>query len=333
MEERILEKLRKVLALTTSPVEGEAQAAAAHLQRLLTQYNLDIADLEKRGAGKPAVHRDDHDLGKAAFKWKLDLAEGIASFYYCYPLVNRITKTVAFVGRPDNVQSLQMLYKWLMDQIKVIARDERRNHFDTTGEHIDPLRWQVKFGEGAVERLIDRLTEMKARQEEDAAMADGADDPSCTALAVMGDERNREISDWLESQGMRRIDGRESKRDREYRERREREEARLEALKATDIEAYYAECPWERPKTPEQEEADRLKWEAYLKKERQRDERNRKRRASYIPTGGYREARTDWNKLEQESTARSSGYKAGDRINVQPFIGDGKRNKSKGSLE
>lgn len=308
MEVDIKDKLRKILELTNSPVEGEAQAAAAHLQRLLTKYNLDIADLERKGAHRPGVKEASHDLGKAAFKWKLDLAEEIADFYYCYPLVNRYTKTVAFVGRPDNVQSLQMLYAWIIEQIKRIAKEERRKHYDETGEHIDPLRWQVNFGVGAVERLAERLREQRARMEEDQS-----DAGEVTALALC---HKSEISDYLEERGLRRVDGRETKREREYREKRDKENARLEALKETDLEAYYQECPWDRPRTPEQEAAEEKRWKDYLKKE----ERNRKKRERYIPTGGYREKQTDHRQIEQAETATGAGRRAAEKVNLQPFI-------------
>lgn len=321
--ERLVEKLRKVLALTTSSIEGEAQAAAAHLQRLLTQHNLSIADLEQKG-GQPApgVHEQRHDLGKAAFTWKLDLADSIAEFYYCYPLVNRSTKTVAFIGRPDNVEALQMLYAWLIDQIRRIATAERRKHFDETGEHIDPLRWQVRFGVGCVERLHERLTEMRARQEEDEATVNGG--AECTALAI---HHKSEISDYLEKKFGRRVDGRETQRGREYRAKREAEDVRLAALKEADIEAYYRECPWDRPETEEQK-AEREKRDAdYWKKQEAKERKNARKRDSYVPRGGYRVKQTDWRKEEQGATAQGAGRRSADKVNLTPFVAGGKAPK------
>src|SRR5437762_2888653 len=103
-DQHLINRLRKVLALTSSPMEHEAQLAAERLRELLTKHNLDMADLEEKGGRvPPSIHEAGHDLGKAAFKWKLDLAEGISEFYYCVGLVNRYSKTVTFVGRPDNV--------------------------------------------------------------------------------------------------------------------------------------------------------------------------------------------------------------------------------------
>lgn len=154
-KERMMERLRKLLEVQNrAATEAEAQQAATLLQRFLTEHNLSVADLERRGQTAPQMAEGQHDLGKAAWKWKLDLAEGIAEFYYCAPLVDRRTKTVAFAGRPDNVEALTMLYAWVCDQIKQVATSERRSHFESTGEHIDPLRWQINFGEGAAERII-----------------------------------------------------------------------------------------------------------------------------------------------------------------------------------
>lgn len=325
--ERLMARLAKLLQFSRdSTSEAQAALAATKLQELLTEHNLDIADLEKRGSrNAPEVRQHGHDLGKAAFTWKLNLAEMIAQYYFCHPIVDRTRKTVSFVGRPDNVESLQMLYAWVIDQIKKIATQERRNHFDTTGEHIDPLRWQIQFGIGAVERLEERLIEMKARQEEDREGTDAESKVTALVVAFKG-----EISDYLEEKFGYRIDGRETKERRERRERREKEELRLATLKETDIEAYYDECPWERPETEEQkkarEERDAKYWKEYEKKQ----ERNRKKREAYIPTGGRREKRTDWNKLDQESTARESGRKNADRVNLTPFLNPGKT--PKGSL-
>lgn len=309
MNSTLTDKLRKVLALTESPNENEAAAATAHLHRLLSEHNLSIADLEARGhQSKPGVKEDAHDLGKAAFKWKLDLAEHIADFYYCYSIVDRHAKTVKFLGRPDNVESLQMLYAWVIDQIKRISTDERKRHCATTGEHIDPLRWQVGFGLGAVERLIVRLNEMREQQQSDAG----------TGLVV---HHRAEVSDYLEEKYGFRADGQETARSRKYRIEREQREAELQVLKLTDIEAYYAHRPWERPETPEQA-AERVKREQQAEKREARNARNRTGRAwrDISPEQERRDA--------QQYEARMSGRAASSRINLQPFVEGGTHGKT-----
>lgn len=312
MDDHIVEKLRKVLALTTSPVEGEAQAAAGKLQELLTKHNLDIADLEVRGSGKPQVKEEGHDLGKAAFTWKLDLAEGIARYYFCHPMVDRTRKTVRFVGRPDNVESLQMLYRWLIDQIKRVSGDERKKWMEESGEHVDPLRWQVNFGIGAASRLKERLQEKADREREDCKIY---------ALVVHHDA---EISDYLEKQYGYRTDGKKTAQQQKWDEEWEQRKKADEELKKTDIEAYYAKYPWRRPPTEEQ----------IKQMEREDRKREKARQRRWERGGGYRyrrpETEEERRKRIQGEEAHTSGHKAGGSINLEPFVEKGADRKQVG---
>lgn len=308
MDTKLVERLWKILALTESPVEGEAQAAALKLQELLTQHNLSIADLEKRGAAIPQVGESAHDLGKAGFTWKLDLAETIADHYFCHAIVSRYRKTVSFVGRPDNVESLQMLYAWVIDQVKRISAEERKAHCLATGEHIDPLRWQVNFGLGVVQRLGRRLREMREKE---------AADSTCTALVI---HHKSEISDWLEQQGESRIDGKLTKAEQEARERYEARCKADEELKASNPEAYYDKYPWERPAPPETDK-ERIARE-------KKEARNAARRTG--PAYRYRHvSEEELTRQDQADRARASGRNAADRVNLKPFIKDGETKKRK----
>jgi hypothetical protein len=300
VNERIVERLQKVLALMSSPMEGEAQAAAHKLEELLTLHNLSMADLEMKGGSKPDVLEDKHDLGKAAFTWKLNLAEGIAKYYYCHPIVNRYAKTVRFVGRKDNVESLKMLYSWLIDQIKRISGEERKIYMQKNEEHIDPLRWQVNFGIGAVSRLQEMLKEKTER-----------DNQSVMALVV---HHETEISDYMEKQYGYRTDGQKTEREKEQDKEREERRKRKEELKARDLEAYYQEYPWERPLT-EKEQAKRDKEQAKADRawEKRWERRNsRESRKTY--------SIKDLEKMRQGRDSRKAGYAAGSRLNLEPFV-------------
>lgn len=314
MDTNIVERLKKIMALTTSPVEGEAQAATAMLAKLLTDHNLSIADLESKGhKPAPGIKADAHDLGKAAFTWKLNLAEAIADHFYCHSMVNRTSKTVQFVGRPDNVDSLRALYAWVIDQIKRIASDERRTYQETTGEHIDPLRWQVNFGVGAVERLTDRLEELRKAQS-----------VSTTALVI---HHQTEISDYLEDKLGYRVDGQQTKAQRERAERYAKTEAVRKASKADaeaagNLELHYVNYPWDRPYQPEpmtkaqtkaQERRDERANDAWDRKQARRNQAEDRRwdNPAYA------------KQQDQAATSRRIGRKAADKVNLQPFIAGG----------
>lgn len=317
MDAKLFDKLEKVMRLAKSGVEGEAQTAAAILQKMLLEHNLSIADLEKKGAvHAPPVAEKGHDLGKAAFAWKLDLAEAVATYYYCHPLVDRRLKTVAFIGRPDNVESLQMLYAWLIDQIKRIAREERTKYAEDHHEHIDPLRWQVNFGVGAVQRLEHRLEKQKQEQTTQAARNEYGD---IVALAIHHETENQ---DFMEQKYGYRTDGRETKRDRERREKYEEIERKDREWLVRDPDGYYARYPWRRPMTEEQRKAREDELSKLEQIERKRRERNRKKRMNYIPRPRYRDDYDPEKERaeDQAYSARESGKKAADRINLTPFI-------------
>lgn len=316
MEEKIVERVRRLFELSKSTNEAEAALAAEHMQRILTAHNMEVADLELKGQSKaPGIREKGHDLGKAAFKWKLQLAEIIAEHYFCVPLVDHRKKTVAFVGRPDNVDSLEMLYGWVIDQIKIIARKEREANFKATGEHIDPLRWQVHFGEGAIIRLETRFANLRGKQSE-----------ATSALVV---HHASEVSDYLEDTYGYRVDGMPTKRDREYAERWRAKRKADELLKATDLEEYYRQNPWARPLTPEQEAEKAIKDAEYRLRQAQeqlkwekKEEARRKREANRpAKVKSYKQMRME----EQCETAHYSGRRAADQINLKPFLQEGKQ--------
>jgi hypothetical protein len=319
MNAELISKLQKIMALTTSPVEGEAQAATAMLQRLLTQHNLDIADLEQKGAKAPTIEEQGHDLGKAAFKWKLDLAEMIASHFYCHSIVNRTAKTVVFLGRPDNVESMKMLYAWLIDQIRQISSVKRKAHQEETGEHIDPLRWQVSFGVGLVSRLGDRLAEIKTRREQDAA------DKAGVALVL---HHQSEISDYTETKYGFRTDGRQTKAAAASAAYWAKREAEMAELKKTDPEAYYAARPWDRPEAPKTDaqkarEAKKEAKEQAKRRERWAREDARAEEKERNMSPAQRRA------LAQAENAKASGRSSAKEVNLEPFLGDGKHKGAK----
>lgn len=323
LDDRLIAKLRAILARTQSPEEGEAATAMEMLQRFLLQHNLSVADLESKGQqAKAKVTERGIDLGKAAFTWKLDLAESIAEHYFCVGIVNRYDKTkkatITFIGRPDNVESLNMLYNWVMEQIKRLAAESRKLHQVENGQHIDPLRWQVNFGSGCVARLMDRLGTAKANA-----------DANTTSLVI---HHMSEISDYTEEKYDRRYDGEDTEKQKKrnayweaYYERRDQERAEQKAKDQEwldrDPVGYYEEHPDRHPREIERR----------TKEAARREARNQRRRENYVPRGRWSSSRNA-DKEEQGYTAHQAGRAAGDKVNLEPFLtgkvaGDGKLGK------
>lgn len=310
MDPKLADKLTRILALTNSPMEHEAQAATEMLAKLLLKHNLEIADLEAAGTaaaptiGEHAVSAAMRADGKAEAKgnawfgaWKLDLASALAEHFFCYAIRKDYARSVVFVGRPDNTESLQMLYNWLVTQISTLTPAERRAYAERTGENIHAVRWYKAFTAGAVQRIAERLRELKAQQ---------AQDVGTSALVV---HHMAEVSDYLESIGKYRVDGKLTKKQQEQQEEQRRRDAAWKELLVTDPEAAYRARPWERPLTPEQH--------AKQEKENAAWSKRHARRRRYM-TG------EEMERDLQSLCARHVGAIAAGTINLQPFVAAGK---------
>lgn len=298
-QEKLLTKLRQILAMTKSPNENEAAVAASMLQKFLTDYNMEIADLEDKGQAKSKVGKNDFDLGKAVYiwTWKIQLAEGLARHFYCVALNQYGTNNLSFVGRPENVEALKMLFNWLIDQIKRLATAERKAR--PSAANIHPMRWQMSFGEGVVPRLMERLQELR---EEQAASYEG------TQELVL--HHDAELSDWLEANGKRRIDGQKTKSQIENEARWEAYNKEKADLLESDPVAYYKKFPNE---TPEAKAAAEKRFQTRLK-------RSAAARNSAWNRG------TSWKTSMMESdkdTAYTAGRNSADKVNLQPFLNKG----------
>jgi len=330
MEAKLLEKMKKLMNLRDrAGTEGEAQAAATQLQKLLTEHNLSVADLESKGQAAPEATQQQVDLGKAAFPWKLNLAKAVAEHFFCIALIRN--KRPTFIGRPDNVESLQMTYAWLIDQIALVAREERRKHAETTGEHVDGLRWQLHFGLGAVDRLGEKLKAEKARHTVEVARNDMGD------VVAMTISRTREANDYLEKHYGYRNDGQKTQHDIEQDkrwkewEKQNAERKQIEAqLLATNPTEYYRQFPERSPTAIAKRQEQEAREREYARKREEAAEKRRCESGYYDRQQERRQARDEkyWSpeameKREQERRAQKVGRTAADSINITPFIGGG----------
>ena len=323
---QLVEKLRKVMALMDSPNEGEAQAAAAHLARLLEKHNLEVADLEAEGQDKAPVEVADqadisnNPLNDSTVAWKCDLARAVAEHFYCYADVPYGDYRVRFIGRRENLDSLHLLYEWFIKQIKRLAKEERRVHLETTGEDIPGIRWQIAFADGCIRRLGERLFEERERHATKES----------TGLVV---SHTSEVNDWMEDNWGFRRDGRKT----EKQEKREQEYKGLIAKKAELLAAdpgeYYRQYPSEHPDAVADQE---FQSELRRKKEAAQDRRNEGRRRRYREAreglrdlagvdmgtfGGDQYGRpTDWEAEDQKDAANAAGYRKGDDVNLRPHL-------------
>lgn len=128
---RILAKIKKLLALKEGAEkigsEGEAYAAANGVHRLLTEYNLSMADVMADGgdnAGPEIKESDGISYNSNFGLWKKSLMTVICKYNYCTCVSSRALKQVFIVGQEDNVAVCHQLFDYLVKAFVRLAKEK-----------------------------------------------------------------------------------------------------------------------------------------------------------------------------------------------------------------
>ncbi len=132
--QNIIDKISKLLALSTSPNEHEALAASMKAQELLAKYNLNIEAV----TGKPKeeeIAKSVADVG-VGDKWKYDLADVIARSYCCKTYFVGSCE-IYFYGFKSDILIARRVFCYLFDVGKRLGKayvnNERKNGWSTYG--------------------------------------------------------------------------------------------------------------------------------------------------------------------------------------------------------
>lgn len=122
---KIIEKIRRLLALSKSPNEFEAAAAAAKAQDLLFKYNLSTADIDIAG-------KSEEEYGAAWFndgvnsRWRHMLLEAVASNSFCEAgrVIGR-HGTYQILGKKSDIEIVTYLFNYLAETVERMAAQYR----------------------------------------------------------------------------------------------------------------------------------------------------------------------------------------------------------------
>lgn len=170
--DKVVATIQKLMALSESSNQHEAEAAAAKAQALLQKYNLDRAAVLAAGQ----VAEDPVDQGEAfrwiggRRNWNTWLAVGVANGYFCHNI-----GTVAygwFIGRKHDREIALYVFSQLQARIHAMAfeafkrmtADYKRRNGWTFRENwgreyqTERLRWLDSFKRGAASAISHRLS-------------------------------------------------------------------------------------------------------------------------------------------------------------------------------
>jgi hypothetical protein len=188
-EQRIIERIRKMLALANdlAASEQERETALRMAYKLLAQHNLQVSDVEVKA--EPRVDNVNVCFG---MPWVRRLSNEVAKLFFCkYYFGAKVNTTQIkhhFVGRESNAITAAVMADWIT---KAILK-ECRTHY----------KWNLcaesrAFATGAVDRLCERISEMR-KEAENQNRGDGKS-------LVLADVYRTELeanTDFLKSQGV-----------------------------------------------------------------------------------------------------------------------------------
>lgn len=170
--DKIVELIRKCLALSNSPNEHEASAAMQKAQELLEKYNLNMEQVSVEEKSAPALFKG--DVGEVPRNWRRLLYGGVANLNFCRVISSYGRLYV--LGRLPNVIATHDMAEWLAGQIDrlAIAESATYEQCDFDMEHLRPykVRWETRrefmgqFRFGAVKRVLQRLRDASVQRQE-----------------------------------------------------------------------------------------------------------------------------------------------------------------------
>ncbi len=156
----IIEKIKKLLALANSSNEHEAALAAGHAQRLLSEYNLAMADIDT--AHKPdKADSVETTVSKTLPKWVRHLSSGVGTAFDCQAIHHPATGKMTFIGVGADVEIAAYTFTFLLTTIKKLCSTYMQQH---QGAHLVPRyreRLRLSYYLGAAAAITARLREQK----------------------------------------------------------------------------------------------------------------------------------------------------------------------------
>ena len=172
--DKILDRVKKLLALSTSSNVNEAANAAAAAQRLMLEHKLteiDVSDIQDdEGMNATWTARIfELSLGASGFssRWKFVLVTAVARAFFCEAVGLRVgqRRKVRIVGRKEDVEIAARVFRYLHAEINRLAKieiesiDWEEGVFQfgldmDSGIERDPVQYLESFRRGAVAAVI-----------------------------------------------------------------------------------------------------------------------------------------------------------------------------------
>ena len=159
VEEKIIDKIQKLLALSTSSNEHEAALAASRVKDMMSKYNLSLSEVNVR---KEKIIRRPISFGHQTNPvWLKLLSNYIAKAFDCKMYIHY--SLVFFIGTEVDTKVAEYMLSYLTKTVEVMAQDfkSRRNPSDLSpkDKHSSNKKYkaQTDYSMGVVNGIKSRL--------------------------------------------------------------------------------------------------------------------------------------------------------------------------------
>lgn len=156
----IIIKVKKLLALANSSNEHEAALAASHAQRLLSEHNLAMADIDHTYELKSA-DRVETKVSKTLPKWTRHLSAAVCTAFDCQAIHHPADGKMTFIGIGADVQIAIYIFSYLDHTIKKLCGAYIKKDANKNISSRDRNFMRQSYCLGAVSTITERLREQK----------------------------------------------------------------------------------------------------------------------------------------------------------------------------
>lgn len=184
-KDKIMDKIKKLQALSGSPNENEAAVALQKMMEFMNKHGISEAMLDELDNNTVKIETDNWDKtrrgkSKGVKGWEITLASSISKLFECRILINtkrsydtnyqRKHTGLIFYGTPEDIIVSKEMFLWVRDMLNDMAIKESKplkTESDMYGGDFNSISFKNSFFVGATARIRSRvydiLKERKAR--------------------------------------------------------------------------------------------------------------------------------------------------------------------------
>lgn len=164
MDEKLIEKIKKLLALSKSSNENEAKIAMLKAQELLAKHKLSIKEIKDYKIADDSIREKISSISFRQGKWKAKLGGLISENFGCYQYFKtNKSQTIAFFGREEDIIVCNIVLEYAVDSILSTVKRLRYQYFR---EGYSTKGLENDYALGFIDGLKNMFEEQKRKNQE-----------------------------------------------------------------------------------------------------------------------------------------------------------------------